>query len=217
VIEDAAQAPGAIVEGRRAGTWGDAGILSFGGSKLLSAGRGGALLTPHASVHQRARVLLDRGNQVCPLSELQAAVLLPQLEKLDVRNKQRLDSVCWLRERLQDVPGLRPFPGRCVDGVPGYYKVGFQYDTAAFGVPRHRLAAALRAEGIAMDEGFRALHVGRAPSRFRREGELQEAERAHHGALVLHHPVLLGTRKELEEIVLAIHKLYANADRLLVP
>jgi dTDP-4-amino-4,6-dideoxygalactose transaminase len=38
VIEDAAQAPGAMINGRRAGTWGDVGVLSFGGSKLLAAG-----------------------------------------------------------------------------------------------------------------------------------------------------------------------------------
>src|SRR5262249_6118075 len=43
VVEDAAQVPGAIVQGRTAGTWGNIGVLSFGGSKLLSAGRGGAL------------------------------------------------------------------------------------------------------------------------------------------------------------------------------
>ncbi len=48
VIEDAAQAPGAMIQGRRAGMWGDVGVLSFGGSKLLSAGRGGALLTGRA-------------------------------------------------------------------------------------------------------------------------------------------------------------------------
>jgi dTDP-4-amino-4,6-dideoxygalactose transaminase len=45
VIEDACQMTGALIEGRRAGTWGDIGVISFGGSKLLSAGRGGALLT----------------------------------------------------------------------------------------------------------------------------------------------------------------------------
>src|SRR5262249_27521235 len=50
VVEDAAQAPGAEVQGRKAGTWGDAGVLSFGGSKLLTAGRGGALLTRRADV-----------------------------------------------------------------------------------------------------------------------------------------------------------------------
>src|SRR5207253_3531136 len=86
VIEDAAQVPGALVQGRKAGAWGDAGILSFGGSKLLSAGRGGALLTSQADVHQRARLYQHRGNVLSPLSELQAAVLLPQLDKLDARN-----------------------------------------------------------------------------------------------------------------------------------
>src|SRR5690606_8468971 len=50
VVEDACQAPGAIIDGRRAGTWGDAGVLSFGGSKLLTAGRGGAVLTQSAEV-----------------------------------------------------------------------------------------------------------------------------------------------------------------------
>ena len=42
VVEDACQSPGAIVSGRVAGSWGDVGVLSFGGSKLLTAGRGGA-------------------------------------------------------------------------------------------------------------------------------------------------------------------------------
>ena len=40
VIEDACQAAGAQVQGRPAGAWGDAAVLSFGGSKLLTAGRG---------------------------------------------------------------------------------------------------------------------------------------------------------------------------------
>src|SRR5215813_1506994 len=44
VIEDACQMPGALIEGRKAGTWGNIGVLSLGGSKLLSAGRGGVLL-----------------------------------------------------------------------------------------------------------------------------------------------------------------------------
>src|SRR5262245_65998516 len=61
VIEDAAQASGAHVEGRMAGTWGDVGILSFGGWKLITAGRGGALLTRRAGVFQRAQVAIGRG------------------------------------------------------------------------------------------------------------------------------------------------------------
>ncbi len=213
VIEDAAQAPGATVQGRKAGTWGDVGILSFGGSKLLSAGRGGALLTRHADVHQRARLWLQRGNHICPLSELQAAALLPQLEKLALRNRRRAANVQLLSDELRDVPGLRPFVNTGTDAEPGYYKLGFQLDDR-FGLTRERLAAAVRAEGIALDEGFRALHVGRSPNRFRAVGGLTEATRAHHGALVLHHPVLLGSPAEIHEVAQALRKVYANNKRL---
>lgn len=213
VIEDAAQQPGAVIQGRTAGTWGDVGILSFGGSKLLSAGRGGALLTRHADVAQRARTFQHRGNVLCPLSELQAAVLLPQLDKLDARNAHRAANVRRLTESLQDMPGLRPFVNPC-DAAPCYHKLGWQYDADSFGLPRDRFVAALRAEGIAFDEGFRALHVGRSPNRFRAAGELREAEQAHHGTLVLHHPVLLGGATEIEEVVRAVLKTQASAKQL---
>jgi perosamine synthetase len=211
VIEDAAQAPGAIIEGRRAGTWGDAGILSFGGSKLLTAGRGGALLTSRADVAQRARVLLHRGNNVCPLSELQAAVLLPQLAKLDARNAQRAASVRLLAEQLAHIPGLRPFVNRVQDSQPVYYKLGFQLDAGRLGLTRDRFVAALRAEGIALDEGFRALHRGRSARRFRQAGPLAEAERAHESCVILHHPILL---EQVAEVALAVEKVVAHAGAL---
>src|SRR5579875_1703156 len=207
VIEDAAQAPGAWVQGRPAGTWGDVGILSFGGSKLLTAGRGGALLTRQADVAQRARLWLQRGNHLCPLSELQAAVLLPQLDRLKERNAQRRRAVQFLQEQLRDLPGLQPFRNRPLqDNEPVYYKLGFQFDADQFGLDRARFVAALRAEGIAIDEGFRALHVGRSPKRWRSMGPLPQAERAHAAAVVLHHPILLGSDEDLMQVVQAMKK-----------
>jgi dTDP-4-amino-4,6-dideoxygalactose transaminase len=214
VIEDAAQAPGALVQGRKAGTWGDAGVLSFGGSKLLTAGRGGALLTQRADVAQRARVWLSRGNIVNPLSELQAAVLLPQLARLDERNACRAANVRVLVERLRHVPGLWPFDNGAPDSAAAYYKLGFRTDPAQLGLPRDRLVAALRAEGLAFDEGFRALHRGRSPSRFRRADDLTEAELAHERAVVLHHPVLLGGPTEIDEVIRAVEKVLAHAAEL---
>jgi dTDP-4-amino-4,6-dideoxygalactose transaminase len=216
VIEDAAQVPGAIIQGRKAGTWGDVGILSFGGSKLLTAGRGGAILTRQADTYQRARLWLNRGNHVCPLSELQAAVLLPQLDQLDARNRQRTKNVRLLVERLRDLgEAFRPFINHCPDSEPVYYKLGFQFNSAGFrGLSRERFVAAVRAEGIAFDEGFRALHVGRSPARFRRTGDLAEATRAHDGTVILHHPVLLGTSQDIEEIARAIEKVRAHAGQL---
>jgi dTDP-4-amino-4,6-dideoxygalactose transaminase len=215
VIEDAAQAPGARVQGRSAGTWGDVGILSFGGSKLLTAGRGGALLTRRADVAQRARLWLQRGNHLCPLSELQAAVLLPQLDRLAQRNTQRLRAVRFLEEQLRGMAGLQPFHNRALeDSAPVYYKLGFQFDAAHFGLERERFVAAMQAEGIAVDEGFRALHVGRSPSRWRSASPLPQAERAHEGAVVLHHPILLGSEDELMQVVRAVEKTRRYVERL---
>ena len=79
---------------------------------------------------------------------------------------------------------------------------------------RWRIRLYIWAEGIALDEGFRALHAGRSPSRFRRAGPLPEADRAHAGAAVLHHPVLLGTDADLDQVVVALAKLRAHAERL---
>jgi perosamine synthetase len=214
VIEDAAQMPGAVIQGRKAGTWGDIGILSFGGSKLLTAGRGGALVTRHADIHQRARTWLYRGNDLCPLSELQAAVLVPQLAKLDAQNAARTRNVAALMERLRAIPGIAPFRNHCEATEPGYYKLGMRLDYVRFGLLRERFLDAVRAEGIALDAGFNALHVGRSPNRFRRVGDLAEAERAHHQTVVLHHPVLLGSPADVEEVALAIGKIYASAERL---
>ena len=211
VLEDAAQAPGSTVDGRPAGTWGDAGVLSFGGSKLLTAGRGGALLTSQANVAQRARTHLLRGNLVCPLSELQAAVLLPQARKLPERNARRLANVRHLAVGLTDVPGVRPFPFG--DGA-AFYKLGFQYDAARFGLPRGMLVAAMRAEGIALDEGFAAAHVGRSPRRYRRGSELAEVERAHQGCVILHHPVLLADADDMDGIAAAWRKVRHHARTL---
>jgi perosamine synthetase len=145
---------------------------------------------------------------------LQAAVLLPQLDKLDARNALRARNVHLLTQHLQDILGLRPFVHALADTQPGYYKLGFRFDAARFGLRRDRLIAAVRAEGVALDEGFPALHVGRSPSRFHAAGALTEAANAHAGTVILHHPVLLGTASQVEEVASAIAKVYTNADRL---
>ncbi len=215
VIEDAAQTPGARIEGKQAGTWGDVGVLSFGGSKLLTAGRGGALMTRNAAAAQRARLHLQRGNHICPLSELQAAVLMPQLDRLAHHNARRLHAAQQLAQLLHGATGMTPFRNRPMqESMPVYYKMGFQYDAEAFGIGRERFVAALRAEGIALDEGFRALHVERSPQRWRGVAPLTEAERAHNGTVVLHHPVLLGDDEALAQVAQAVQKIRLQAPLL---
>ncbi len=199
IVEDAAQCPGSVITG-------DVGVLSFGGSKLLSAGRGGALVTGDAALAQRARLILGRGNNlVAPLSELQALVLLPQLDRLAERNRLRREAVSLLGSLMP--PGLRLFTPAADGGDPGYYKVGMRLDAAAFGVPRSRLVSLARRGGVALDEGFRALHVGRAPSRFRAAGPLDGAERAHRETVILHHPVLLDGEDAVRGVAETLHRI----------
>jgi len=209
-VEDAAQAPGATVQGRPAGTWGDVGTLSFGGSKLLCAGRGGALLFRDAQLFQRAKVWLHRGlQQWAPLSELQAAALRPQLAKLREATVKRRDFVGQLAAALRDTaPGLVPFENTADESIPAFYKVGFRYDPAAFGLSRDLFVKALRAEGVGFDAGFNALHVGRSPSRFRAAGDLTHSNAAHHGCVVLHHPVLSGTAADVRQVADAVAKVH---------
>jgi dTDP-4-amino-4,6-dideoxygalactose transaminase len=215
VVEDAAQASGAIVEGKPAGTWGDIGVLSFGGSKMLSAGRGGAVVTRHADCLQRARLFLSRGIQHwAALSQLQAAALLPQLSKLPERTRQRHQSVKMLVGLLGGVAGLRVFASDLPESVPGYFKLGFYLDEATFGLSREMFVKALRAEGIAFDPGFRALQVGRAAGRYKAAGPLPNAEIAGRSVVCLHHPVLLLGPAEIEQVAAAVRKTYRNATRL---
>ena len=212
VVEDACQAPGAVIEGRPAGSWGDVGVLSFGGSKLLTAGRGGAILTRHADVRQRTKIFCEQGNHAFPLSELQAAVLLPQLAKLTARNLRRLAAVERLWKVLAGTPGLRPLVNRVERAQPAYYKVGMQYFPEELGgQPRDALIAAVQAAGVALDAGFRGFAL-RSPRRCRIAGELPESRRAAVSGLVLHHPLLLEPNELIDRAATAI----AQATRTLL-
>ena len=214
VIEDACQATGAILDGQRAGTVGHVGVLSFGGSKLLTAGRGGAILTSRADLAQRIRLRTQRGNHAYPLSELQAVVLHPQLERLEDCNRLRLANVQRLVSELDAagvLAGLAPLNVAPVE-LDGFYKVGFRYNPDHFNGPsRDAFAQAVRNEGIALDPGFRSLHRIHSRRRFRAVGELQVAGAADDGILVLHHPVLLESAAASEQIVEAVLKVRTAA------
>lgn len=206
VIEDACQAPGAWIGESRAGTLGDAGILSFGGSKLLTSGRGGAVLTRDATIAQRIRLYTQRGNEAYPLSEMQAAVLQPQLSQLDERNRQRLRSVLRLQELLRDQTDIRLV-------VPqewsAFYKLGFLLPGVSDRAISERVAAAARQRRVALNPGFPALQQIHSRRRFRPAGELTQASLLHHQLLTLHHPVLLDPG-QLDHVAAVLRDVAAN-------
>ena len=101
VVEDACQADGGSYKGKRLGTIGDAGALSFNYFKIISCGEGGALLTNDKGVFERALIYHDSnavayfGDQLNGVeerlfcgseyrtNEISSAILRKQIEKLD--------------------------------------------------------------------------------------------------------------------------------------
>ncbi len=211
VVEDACQAPGAIVQGRPAGTWGDVGVLSFGGSKLLTAGRGGAIITRHQDVCQRIKVVCERGNHAFPLSELQAAVLAPQVERLEQRNATREARVKQLLSACAGIPALSPVALPPDGDRASYYKVAWRYHADHCGNwPRAQFVAAVQAEGVAIDVGFRGF-LQRSGRRCRRTGTLEHAQNAVDQTVLLHHPVLLEDTGTIDRVAGAITKVVDHA------
>lgn len=206
VVEDVCQAPGALVDGRRAGTWGDVSVLSFGGSKLVSAGRGGAMVTASAEFMQRAKVFHQRGNEAFPLSELQAAVILPQWAALEDRNALRRHNVRRLIDACADLICLRPVA--CSDDwAPSYYKLAWMYDAALCGgATRETFIAAVQAEGVHLDAGFRGFAL-RSSRRCDRAGDLLQCRRAAEQTVLLHHPVLLKSDETIARVASALKKV----------
>jgi perosamine synthetase len=215
VIEDACQMHGADLRARIAGTWGDMGVLSFGGSKLMTSGRGGAILTDRDDIAQRIRLYAFRGNDAYPLSEMQAAVLIPQLDRLDERNARRRKSVGQLAEALGSESPLRICTGTDPESSPSFYKVAFWYESASVsGLSRERFCEAMRAEGFALDPWFRSLDLMHSRRRFRTAGDLSTAHAADRNVVVLHHPILLDASDWPERFANALGKIGRFADDL---
>lgn len=213
IVEDACQNPGAMLYGHRAGTGADVGVISFGGTKLLTAGRGGAVVTSRAEIAERIKRQVMRGNDAYPLSEIQAAILRPQVDQLDSRNARRREEVVRLCSRLP--AGLTPLQLPTDEIQPAYYKVGFRYDSDDFGgLSRDLFVEALVAEGIAMGPGFRSNHLIHASRRFRAADELVQASLADEAMLGLFHPALLDSTA-VDEVITAIHKVREWAPAIL--
>jgi perosamine synthetase len=119
VIEDAAEGAGAEYKGKKAGSFGDAGVFSFHGSKTLTTGEGGMLVTDRDDLYHRVMLLRDHGrkpgdslfwNQEVAykykMSSMQAALGLAQLERIDELMDRKREIIRWYREELADIEGL---------------------------------------------------------------------------------------------------------------
>jgi UDP-2-acetamido-2-deoxy-ribo-hexuluronate aminotransferase len=165
VIEDSAEAIGMRWDGTHAGLLGRAGALSFFPSKTLGAlGDAGALLTNDPQVAETAAALRHHGRFGATINnfpgisnatgisgvnskmdDIQAAVLLAKLTRLDVDIKRRAELADAYRQRLGDIPGVLRLPTVMPRSVPTtdvFYVFVIEVDR------RDELADYLAEEGI---------------------------------------------------------------------
>jgi dTDP-4-amino-4,6-dideoxygalactose transaminase len=156
LVEDAAQAHGATVDGRSAGSFGVLGCFSFYGTKNVTTGEGGLITTDDDGLADRLRVLRNQGMREryryelaghnYRLTDLQAALALPQLSGYPRTLASRRRNAERLTAGMADVAGLRT-PRQ----LPGRGHVWHQYTvllTDEAPVDRDELAARLAERGV---------------------------------------------------------------------
>jgi len=155
LVEDAAQAHGARVDGRPVGSWG-AGVFSFYATKNMTTGEGGMVTTDDDALADRLRLLRNQGMRAryqyemvgtnYRMTDIQAAIGLSQLPFLDEWTERRRANAAALTEALADVEGLdlpREAGGR--QHVYHQYTIRVRDDAS---LDRDGLAAALHDAGV---------------------------------------------------------------------
>jgi perosamine synthetase len=133
LLEDCAQAHGAEYKGQRAGSFGDLGCFSFYATKNMTTGEGGMVTTSNERLKRRLDLIVNHGQSQkylhtslgynYRLTNIQAAIGIAQLEKLDGFNDRRIKNAERLNSNLS-VPGLKtPFRDAAVKHVYHQYAV----------------------------------------------------------------------------------------------
>lgn len=243
IIEDCAHAHGSEWKGRRVGSLGDIGAFSFQESKNLSSGEGGAFTTNDEelfeyafSVHHvgRKRVggkwyehLILGANM--RMTEFQAAILLSQMDKLEEEFRKREANAIYLDSLLTEIEGIIPQKRDHRVNRRAYHLYVFRYNKEAFGgVDRGVFLEALNAEGIPSSAGYGL--VNEEPvyieGNFGPFSKLLKGEKLIREPLInarivseesvwLFQNMLLGERKDMEDIAEAINKIKENAYELI--
>ncbi|HID07667.1 MAG TPA: DegT/DnrJ/EryC1/StrS family aminotransferase [Armatimonadetes bacterium] len=173
VIEDCAQATGAIYKGRRVGTIGDFGCFSIGNGKQIIGGEGGVLLTNDERLYELANVfgqhpmrqqhvvqddelrrLMDSLIFTYRIHPLAAIIAGVQLNYLDEWNEQRRRNHELLSDGLGDMPGIEPvYTAPECTHVYHIYSPTFIPEEVE-GISRDTYIKALQAEGVPISHGY---------------------------------------------------------------
>jgi len=169
------------------------------------------------------------------MTEVQAGLLLSQMLRARGDADKRLENALYLDSKLREIPGIVPY--KLSDGATrsSYHLYPFRYQKEHFdGLPRHKFLAALRAEGIPCGEGYgqqyydglieeaissrgyTRLYSKARLNRYREElHNLPDNDQLTLEAVWFFQNMLLAERKDMDDIINAVHKIYENRSQLL--
>jgi len=171
IVEDAAEAHGAEYRGRKVGSFGNIACFSFCGNKLITTGEGGMCLTNDEKLVERMRILRDHGMNPNKkywydaigfnyrMTNMQAAIGVAQLERLDKLVEKKREIARWYAKGLGDLTekglvGLHPE----MTWARGVYWIYSILVNDGFGLSRDLLANKLEKRGIETRPLFYPLH-----------------------------------------------------------
>jgi dTDP-4-amino-4,6-dideoxygalactose transaminase len=169
VIEDCAQATGALYRGRRVGSVGDFGAFSLQASKTLTGGEGGILICDDRRMYERAMSMGTHPQRLIAELELaefreridslafnfrmhtaSAAIANAQLDGLDAWTEMRGENALRLYGAVRDLPWLRvaELPAPASGTRHAFYHLPFLYEPGVLPLDRDLVCRALQAEGV---------------------------------------------------------------------
>jgi dTDP-4-amino-4,6-dideoxygalactose transaminase len=244
VIEDAAQAWGSEWKSRPVGAIGAAGCFSFQSSKNINSGEGGIILTNDDMVAKMARAHANCGRSEdgqwyehfffggnSRITELQSAVLTAQFERYPKHLEIRLANLNYLNRELSQIDGIDVMNKDERITKQSAHLFIFRYNKNAFaGKNKQTFIKAMQKEGIPTSPGY-SLPLYKQPvfrqKAFGPRGRsvdlpidyasnfCPETEKAcYEEAIWFTQSTLLGDKKDMDDIIQAIHKIQEHADEL---
>jgi perosamine synthetase len=171
VINDTAQAPGALYRGKYAGTMGHVGIFSLNRHKNIQCGEGGLACTNDDELALRLQLIRNHGENLVDkegfkpkslvnmvgfnfrMTEVEAAIAHEQLKKMDALNAHRIEFAEYLNIRLGANP-LTAIPAVRQGCTHVYYMYASLFRPEATNITRATFIEAIRAEGIPIWGGY---------------------------------------------------------------
>ncbi|MBC6611584.1 aminotransferase class I/II-fold pyridoxal phosphate-dependent enzyme [Hymenobacter sp. BT507] len=171
VLEDAAEALGSRYQGRPLGTFGNVGLFSFNGNKILTTSGGGVLVTNNADHARRALYLATQAKDPAAhyqhsevgynyrLSNLLAGIGRGQMELIEDRVKKRREIFAWYQDKLRELPGLSFAPTEPEGGRSNRWLTTVLLDPATAPVTPEQLRQHLETRNIESRPLWKPLHL----------------------------------------------------------